>query len=464
MNEEAIASEEIQRVDASWLTKWNRAVPRYTSYPTAPQFTALEQSTVLERLAAFDQTDKPLSLYFHIPFCKKMCLFCGCSVVLNRNPERQNRYLHHLLQEISLISSKFSKKRKVAQLHLGGGTPTSLTLAEFELLMDAIHQQFAIIPGAEISIEVDPRTVYSDGGEKLAALKRLGFNRISFGVQDLDPRVQEAVKRNQTEEMTIRTFERAKEIGFEGINIDLIYGLPEQNRKSFGKTASTLAALKPDRIAFYSYAKVPWLKPHQKAIPEESLPSTEEKFAIYVEARELFMNHGYLPIGMDHFSLAADSLAQAYKMKKLTRNFQGYSIQLAEDMLGFGITSIGFLENSYLQNIKEIEPYEASIARGEIPIAKGFILQPEDILRRWVIQSIMCQFEIDKEVFSEKFKVPFDLHFSDLRTELDSWQKEGFLKEEKNKIIATPLGRLFVRLIAASFDAYLEKGNYSRAV
>jgi len=456
--------DDIRRVDAAWLSRWDRPVPRYTSYPTAPQFSSLNESVVLSKFASFDLTDKPLSLYFHIPFCKRMCLFCGCSVVLNRNPEKQNRYLSYLLQEISLVASRFSKKRKVTQLHLGGGTPTSLTIEEFSLLMDSIHKHFEVSLDAEISIEVDPRTVFADQGEKLTHLRRLGFNRVSFGVQDLDPKVQAAIKRDQTEEMTIQTFYRAKELGFHGINIDLIYGLPFQTKKSFAKTALTLAELQPDRIAFYSYAKVPWLKPHQKAIPESTLPSTEEKFGIYVEARELFMNHGYIPIGMDHFSLVKDPLAQAYKEKKLTRNFQGYSIQLAEDMLGFGITSIGFFENSFFQNVKEIHTYEAALEKSQLPILRGFVLEPEDICRRWVIQSLMCHFEVDKKAFSHQFGLAFDLHFYKERENLVFLKEEGLLDETQERVLPTPLGRLFIRLIAASFDAYLEKGSYSRAI
>jgi oxygen-independent coproporphyrinogen-3 oxidase len=451
-------------IDPLFLKAWNRAVPRYTSYPTAPQFTSLDPSVFIHHLSLFDKTEKPLSLYFHIPFCKTMCLFCGCSVVLNRNPEKQNRYLQFLIQEMKLISSQFSKKRSVSQLHLGGGTPTSLSVGEFETLMEAIHECFYLEKDAEISIEVDPRTVYADGGEKLARLKKLGFNRISFGVQDLDPTVQRAVRRDQSEEMTIQTFYKAKELGFQGINIDLIYGLPFQTRQSFAKTASTLMTLKPDRIAFYSYAKVPWLKPHQKAIKEETLPSSEEKLGIYVDARDKFMEHGYVPIGMDHFSLSTDSLLQAHKDKKLTRNFQGYSIQLAEDMLGFGITSIGFLENAFFQNLKEISLYETSLEKKEIPIGKGFILKPDDLCRRFVIQSLMCHFELDKQAFFNRFSIPFDIYFACEKERISQLQKEGLIEETATQLLPTSLGRLFIRLIAAAFDAYIEKGQYSRAI
>jgi oxygen-independent coproporphyrinogen-3 oxidase len=464
LRKRSFMSQEIRSIGEGALELWNRAVPRYTSYPTAPQFAPLEVAVLLSHLSLLDRKEKPLSLYFHIPFCKTMCLFCGCSVVLNRKPERQNRYLQHLLKEIELLSSRFQIKKKVAQLHLGGGTPTSLTIEEFEQLMEKIKTHFELLLDAEISIEIDPRTVHSDKGEKLRALKRLGFNRVSFGVQDLDPKVQRAVHRDQSEQVTVETFYRAKELGFHGINIDLIYGLPFQTRKSFAITALKLAELKPDRIAFYSYAKVPWLKPHQKAIPEESLPSLEEKFGIYVEARELFMNRGYMPIGMDHFSLATDPLFDAYKAKKLTRNFQGYAVQMAEDMIGFGITSIGFIENAFFQNIKEIASYEEAIQKGKIPMLRGFVLQEDDRMRRWAIQSLMCHFALDKKSFKERFTIDFDTYFVKEKKALISLQKEGLLEEIEEKILPSPLGRLFIRLIAAVFDIYIEKGSYSKAV
>lgn len=440
--------DDLIQVDPALLAKWNLSVPRYTSYPTAPQFYPIGEEIYREKLRKFDASEKPLSLYFHIPFCKTMCLFCGCSVVLNRKPERQSRYLAHLFQEIQEVAGHFSKKRAVSQLHLGGGTPTSLTEKEFEALMAQVHTHFTLTPDAEVSIEIDPRTVFADRGKKLIVLKQLGFNRVSFGVQDLDPLVQEAVRRRQSEEMTVATYYKARELGFQGINIDLIYGLPHQTVERFAKTADRLVELKPDRIAFYSYAKIPWLKEHQKAIPEETLPSMEEKFRIYVDARARFMKGGFLAIGMDHFALSSDPMAKAYLAKKLTRNFQGYAVQLAEDMIGFGLTSIGFLENSYFQNFKELGSYELSLAEGRLPVQRGYVLSEEDLLRRKIILSLMCHFEVDKKMRSfAKKELP-----------------EEFLEETSDKLVATPLGRLFIRLIASAFDAYLTHGQFSRAI
>ena len=451
-------------VDPAWLEKWNRPVPRYTSYPTAPQFHVLNPDAIGANFAAFSAADKLLSLYIHIPFCKTMCLFCGCSVVLNRRPEKSAAYLDLLLQEIRLARNAFGKKKLVSQLHLGGGTPTSLEEAQLELLMQVLQENFEFTKDAEISIEVDPRTVFADQAKKLETLRQLGFNRVSFGVQDLDPRVQEAVKRRQSEEMTLSTYAHARRLGFEGINIDLIYGLPLQTPESFRRTAAVLSAIKPDRIAFFSYAKVPWMKPHQKAIREEDLPSSTEKFQIYAESRRTFMEAGYVAIGMDHFSLPSDSIAKAYGEEKLIRNFQGYSVGAAEDMLGLGVSSIGFMNGMYAQNVKTIEEYESSVIKGRLPVLRGFPLGAEDLLRRWVNQQIMCRFKVEKKVFEERFQVPFDLHFAQEKQGLEQLAQEGLIEETTEEIRATPLGRLFVRLIAVVFDQYAKNGQFSRAV
>ena len=442
---------DVIHVNPELLFRWNKAIPRYTSYPTAPQFHPIESEVFQEKISSFDKSVKPLSLYVHIPFCKTMCLFCGCSVVLNRKPERQSLYLEYLFKEIEQVARSFSSRRDVSQLHFGGGTPTSLTEDQFEKLMAHFDKHFHLLANAEISIEIDPRTVYADKGGKLALLKKLGFNRVSFGVQDLDPIVQEAVRRRQSEEMTVSTYYKARELGFDGINIDLIYGLPHQTVERFVKTADRLVELRLDRIAFYSYAKVPWIKEHQKAIPDATLPSTYEKFQIYSEARARFMEGGYTAIGMDHFSLASDTLATAYLNKTLTRNFQGYSIALAEDMIGFGVSSIGFLENSYFQNAKDLTLYQEQLKIGNLPVMRGYVLNEDDIRRREAILSIMCHFQIDKLKYG---------HLADVSPLV----AEGLLEEEVDRYVATPLGRLFIRLVASSFDAYLGKGQFSKVV
>jgi oxygen-independent coproporphyrinogen-3 oxidase len=447
------------------FSHWTRPVPRYTSYPTALQFHALEPSALVQHLRLFDATDKPLSLYIHVPFCKTMCLFCACSVVLNRSPERQATYLATLLQEIALTVSHFSRKRKVTQLHLGGGTPTSLTELEMHELMETLRRHFEFAEDAEIAIEVDPRTVFGDQGAKLRALRQMGFTRVSFGVQDLDPAVQEAVRRRQSREMTVETYHLAKELGFQSVNIDLIYGLPLQTTASFRKTVEELIRLQPDRIALFSYAKVPWLKKHQQAIRDEDLPSAQEKFQIYTEARELFLQAKYVAIGMDHFAKQGDSLAIAYKGKKLTRNFQGYAVQSAEDVLGFGVTAIGFLEGAYFQNAKTIDEYQSRLSHGELPLFRGIVLQKEDHLRRFVIQEIMCRFSIDKLQFATLFGEPFDLHFAKEEPEIARLIEEGLLEQTPQELKATPTGELFIRLIASVFDQHMgSQSGFSSSV
>ncbi len=451
-------------VDPLWLEKWNRAVPRYTSYPTAPQFHVLEREKIAESFARSAASHKPLSLYIHIPFCKTMCLFCGCSVVLNRKPERARNYLEKLLSEIDLSSRTLGVKKTISQLHLGGGTPTSLDEEELTLLMSVLRDRFIFAEDAEISIEVDPRTVFADEAKKLTTLRHLGFNRVSFGVQDLDPRVQEAVKRRQSEEMTFSTYAHARKLGFSGINIDLIYGLPLQTPASFRKTAEALTHLKPDRISLFSYAKVPWMKPHQKAIREEDLPSAVDKFQIYAETRRTFMEAGYVAIGMDHFALPDDSIAIAYGNGKLMRNFQGYSVEAAEDLLGLGMSSIGFMSGTYLQNVKTLEEYEARLTEGQLPILRGFVLGPDDLLRKWVIHQIMCRFRLDKGAFEERFGVPFDSYFALEKQALNQLVEEGLVEETQEEIRATPTGRLFIRLVAVVFDRYAGVGQFSRAI
>jgi len=440
------------------LLKFNQPAPRYTSYPTAPEWEHLLPQAYESHLKELSQHDSPLSLYFHIPFCQSMCLYCGCSVILNRKEENEERYVDYLIKEIELASSLLKKKKRVTQLHFGGGTPTKLSLPLFARLFDKIHASFAL-DSQEISIEIDPRTVSEDHGEKLHFLKKLGFNRVSFGVQDTDPKVQEAVKRRQSLEMTESTYSLARSLGFKGINIDLIYGLPFQTLTSFESTVSHILNMRPDRIAFFSYAKVPWLKPHQKAIAEDTLPSHEEKFQIYADARKRFVENGYVAIGMDHFALETDELAIGYRTKKLQRNFQGYSLKLADNMVSFGVTSIGFVQNAYFQNLKELTGYYASLDQGILPVTRGKFLSQEDILRKWVIHTLMCNFELNKNNFHALFGKDFDQHFSDTAERLAYLEKEGLLCNSTQAIKITPLGELLIRVIVMTFDAYLKKSS-----
>lgn len=446
-------------LDPKKLLSLNKPAPRYTSYPTAPEWTILTPEIYASKLQSLDATNSPLSLYFHIPFCRSMCLYCACSVILNRRPENEALYVNYLIKEIELVASFFKSKRYVTQLHFGGGTPTQLSIPLFTRLFEAITSTFEIDFSQEVAIEIDPRTVIEDNGEKLKVLKKLGFNRVSFGVQDTDPKVQEAIKRRQSYEMTKDTFDLARKLEFKGINIDLIYGLPFQTPETFRQTISHLLGLYPDRIALFSYAKVPWLKPHQKAMKEETLPSIEQKFEIYAEARERLIKNGYVAIGMDHFAQENDEIALCYKEKKLQRNFQGYSARKADEALSFGITSIGLVQNTYVQNLKELPSYYASLDQGILPVHRGCILSSEDILRKWVIHTLMCDFELDKTVFYDRFGVDFDVHFQNASGPLLQLETDGFIVNGIDKLAVTPLGELFIRVVAMTFDAYLQKSS-----
>jgi len=438
------------------LLKFNYPAPRYTSYPTAPEWGDLTPETYQQKLQALKA--KPLSLYFHIPFCKTMCLYCACSVVLNRKAENEERYVDYLMREMDLVTALIGRK-KVVQLHFGGGTPTKLSIPLFARLFEKIRSAFEIDFSKEVAIEIDPRTVTDDEGEKLRFLRKLGFNRVSFGVQDTNPKVQEAVKRRQSLEMTRWTYQLARQLGFEGVNIDLIYGLPFQTVATFHQTVSDILEMRPDRIALFSYAKVPWLKKHQRAIKEETLPSPEEKFAIYGEARTRFVESGYVAIGMDHFALKEDEMARSFHDHTLGRNFQGYTAHPPENMLGLGVTAIGCVQDTYVQNIKDLPSYYAALDAGRLPIERGKVSTDEDLLRKWVIHTLMCRFELDKEEFATRYGRPFDMHFVEVHEKLAELEAEGLILNTPQKIVATKLGELLIRVVAMSFDAYVKQGN-----
>jgi len=455
-------------VSIDMLHRFDKPVPRYTSYPTAPEWGEVTPNTYIQHLEQLNSKPRPLSLYFHIPFCRTMCLFCGCSVILNRKPENEERYVQYLLKEMDLVRQHLREDHVVTQLHFGGGTPTKLTTDQLARIWHHIHKLYQVDPNGELAMEIDPRTVLPDDGEKLRFLRSLGFNRVSFGVQDTNPEVQEAVKRRQTYAMSRKTFELARELEFTGINLDLIYGLPYQTVESFQETVEKIAELRPDRIALFSYARVPWLKPHQNAIPEHALPSTEEKFRIYVEARKELLAAGYVALGMDHFALPEDPLAQAYISGHLHRNFQGYTLNLAEDMLGHGITAIGQVQDGFFQNRKTLDEYYQCLDQNELPVFRGKVLSADDCLRRWVIQSLMCQFAVDKKEFARRAGQHWDSYFQQEQADVETAKADGLLTEDAQFLHVTPIGRLFVRNVAALFDHYLRNkkgsGAFSKGV
>lgn len=449
------------QIDQELLRRFDCPIPRYTSYPTAPEWHSLSEEIYRSHLSQFAVSGKPTSVYIHIPFCKTMCLYCACSVVLNRLPEREVRYVDYLMQELTLVRSQIGRPL-VRQLHFGGGTPTQLSESLLDRLMKRLNEELNIDWEGEISIEIDPRTVTADEGRKLRTLRSLGFNRVSFGVQDTNPIVGRAVRRHQSYAMTSHTYYLARELGFCGVNIDLIYGLPHQTQASFHQTVEDILLLRPDRIAFFSYAQVPWLKPHQKAIPANTLPSTEEKFAIYLQARESFMRAGYIQIGMDHFALEQDSLVHALRNKQLQRNFQGYSLKLAEDLIGLGITATGFVGGCYVQNLKSLEDYYKALDSGLLPTFKGRALTSDDHIRRWTIQKMMCDFSISAAEFEYVHKQELRDYFTHEWEDILSLQREGLIEIDEGALTATSLGRLFIRNVASTFDAYLHVARSER--
>lgn len=430
----------------SLFARFNQRIPRYTSYPTAPFFAPMRSEEYAQELA---NLEGEIALYIHIPFCRKMCLFCACSVILNRSEERQALYVETLLQEIRLVRSKIKKNVLVKEVHFGGGTPTNLTEEQFSKIFSTLQKTFSFAKGSECSIEIDPRTVTQ---KKSLPFLRTYFDRVSFGVQDLNPEVQEAILRRQSGEMTQAVFHEARKCGFLGINLDLIYGLPKQTPASFQKTANMILELKPDRIALFSYAKVPLLKPHQKAIREEDLPEEQDKWRMYIETRKTFTQGGYVAIGMDHFARREDPLAKAYFDNTLERNFQGYRVKRGKNMLGFGVSSIGLLNELYVQNTKDIALWTEKIEEKLLPIEKGKKKSFDDQKRYEVIQKIMCKFSYH---FSPEEQAYFSKEIAALRAlpELLIFRNDSF--------VATPLGRVFIRNIASVFDAYLQ-GNPSK--
>lgn len=437
------------------LKKYNKPGPRYTSYPTAPEwrdnYTSDEYIVELEKLN--NRKDDSISLYFHIPFCEERCLYCGCNVIIDKKRSYVAEYLDLLEKEMHLFFSKFDHKINVGQIHWGGGTPTFLNEAEITRLYKSIEQYINLEEKAEIAIEVDPCVTTK---EQLKVLRSLGFNRLSMGVQDFNEEVLKIVERNQSYEVTKELIDYARSIGFDSINLDFIYGLPLQTAASFEETVDQILGLAPDRIALFSYAKIPWLKPHQKKI-NDYLPEMDEKFAIFLNARKRLLTEGnYIAIGMDHFAKENDEIAVALKEKSLHRNFMGYTVQSTEHFIGFGVSSIGYLNNSYAQNVKTLREYREALNDDKLPVERGTELTEEDKIRKWVIYSLMCQFELDFRKFKKEFAFEFTEKFSEELKALDPFIEDGFMELLKTKIKIKEMGTLFIRNIAMEFDLYLK--------
>jgi oxygen-independent coproporphyrinogen-3 oxidase len=458
------------RVTPEQVAHYDRPGPRYTSYPTAVEFhDGFTAADYARRLALADaRGDEPLSVYTHIPFCVERCLFCACHVIASPLGARVTQpYLEHLFREIELVASALPHRRRVAQYHWGGGTPTYLSVPEIHALLDHFERFFTFEPGAELAIEVDPRVTTS---AQLSALRERGFNRISLGVQDLDDEVQEAIGRMQPVTVTAATVAQARRLGFRGINVDLIYGLPHQSVESFRATLDSVIALEPDRLAVYSFAFVPWLKGHQKKLERDVLPDRDTKIGLILEARERLLAAGYRAIGMDHFAKPDDELAHALDAGRLRRNFMGYTVQDASDMIGFGVSAIGLVEGAYVQNHKKLSGYYADLEAGRLPVERGYALGADDLLRADVIQSLMCEFAVDRAAVERKHGVDFGAYFARELAAVETLAAEGLADVGPAGIRVTPLGELFVRNLAMCFDRYLadsrrpSKPQFSRTV
>ncbi len=438
------------------LRRFDVPGPRYTSYPTADRF--VEAFTEGDYILALEQRRAgslalPLSLYVHVPFCESVCYYCACNKVITKHHGKAAEYLRYLGRELELQVQHFGQGHRVSQLHLGGGTPTFLSDAELEDLMAMLRRHFSLVPGGEYSIEVDPRTV---SVPRLEHLHRLGFNRLSFGVQDFDPAVQKAVHRVQPAQQVFDLVAAARQIGFESINVDLIYGLPLQTPESFARTLAQVTQLRPDRVALYAYAHLPARFKPQRRIAVAELPSPGEKLSMLSGSLDAFEAAGYVYVGMDHFALPTDALAVAKRQGRLHRNFQGYSTQPDCDLIALGVSAIGRIGATYSQNAKTLDEYYDALDQGRLPIVRGLALSRDDVLRRAVIMALMCQGEVSFESIELAHLVDFRTHFARELETLRGLEDSGLVKVSDTGIAVTPTGWYLVRAIAMVFDRHLQ--------
>ena len=456
-------------IDLQLLKKYDRPGPRYTSYPTAPMFsTAFTAEDFRQEICATNPptSRSDISLYFHFPFCDTLCYFCGCTMLVTRDHKRIDEYIHYVKREIDMVAGMIAQGRKVTQLHWGGGTPTHLTPEQILDIASYIRKSFHLDSSLEMSVEIDPRELTR---RHLEALRHAGFNRMSIGVQDFNLRVQEAVNRIQPEEMTRQVFAWANALDFESINVDLLYGLPLQTLRSFEATVMKTLEFKPDRIAVFNYAHVPWLKPHQKLIHGEDLPTPEQKLEILKRTIETLTANGYEYIGMDHFAKPDDELTIAQKEKTLYRNFQGYSTKAGADLYGFGMSSISHFQNIYAQNVKTLPEYYKALDAGNLATHVGYRMTEDDHIRKHVIMRLMCDLELEKGAVEEEFDIDFDEYFDSSLQMLDEFVDDGLVTIALDRIRIVGAGRLLLRNIAMCFDAYLDTSKaktpmYSRTV
>ncbi len=455
---------------AELITKYGLAGPRYTSYPTALQFHEGFDAEAYRRHVRNSNDDlipKPLSLYVHLPFCKELCYYCACNKKVTRNTQLAELYLQHLDKEIELQGKLFDRDRQVIQLHFGGGTPTYYDDIQLRHIVEKLSSSFLLSRSAsrEFSIEIDPRTVDED---RIALLADIGFNRVSMGIQDFDPAVQKAVNRIQDEEKTLNLIDAARKSGFNSVSVDLIYGLPLQTPESFEKTIDSVLTSRPNRLSVYNYAHLPHLFRAQRMISSEQVPAPEVRLQLMASTIKKLVEAGYVYIGMDHFALPDDELSIAMDNGTLQRNFQGYSTCRETDLVGMGVSAIGKVGNSFVQNLKDIRDWQSALETGELPVWRGLSLSAEDRLRREVISAIMCQGFVQFSEFEQKFGVDFNDHFALELKSLKPLEVDGLIELSEGTIEVTPTGLLLLRAIAMKFDEYLindlQGKSYSKVI
>jgi len=455
-------------VDLDLIRRLDKNGPRYTSYPTADRFVEAFNAEMYAhwvRKREVGGISRPLSLYVHIPFCNTLCFYCACNKVVTKDFSKADQYVRYLIKEIEMQAALLGDSRRVEQLHFGGGTPTFLSDDEIRQVMGAIRKYFQLVEDGEYSIEIDPRKV-SDA--TVALLGEMGFNRISIGVQDFDPEVQKAVNRIQSEEETLQVIRAARANGFKSVSIDLIYGLPKQTIAGFKATLDKVIAVNPDRLSIYNYAHMPTLFKPQRRIHDEDLPAPQTKLDILKLAVNTLTDAGYVYIGMDHFAKPDDELAVAQRQGRLHRNFQGYSTHSDCDLIAVGVSSIGKIGPTYSQNFRELEEYYDALNNNTLPIMRGMELNADDLVRRAIIQALMCHFEISKESFNISYLIDFDQYFATELKELAEYENEGLLELSSQWISVTPKGRMLIRNICMIFDKYLrakqQHAHYSKVI
>jgi oxygen-independent coproporphyrinogen-3 oxidase len=439
------------QVDLDLVRKYNVAGPRYTSYPPATKFTAdVSWQDIAPLIEANNRTERDLSIYFHIPFCETLCWFCGCTTVITLNHDKGRDYIDYLAREVAAMAPRLNPARKAVQLHFGGGSPTFLRPDEIRRLGEIIHSHFTFSPDIEASVEVDPRRLTRD---HLVALREIGFNRASIGVQDFDPKVQEAIHRIQPRAMTQQAIDWMRELGFGSVNLDLIYGLPNQTPQSFNETLEIVLEMQPERLAVFSYAHVPWIKPAQKILEQKTLPAPETKLEMLKLVIEKLTAGGqYVYIGMDHFARPEDELAVAQRNKQLQRNFQGYSTRGGSDIYAFGMSSISQIPDAYWQNERELPKYTEAVDLGRVPLLRAYMVSDDVKIRRDVIMSIMCNLSLDFAAMSQRCGVNFEQHFASELAALSPFESDGLVNRTPGGFEVTDTGRLFIRNIAMCFD------------